>query len=143
MESQAAGWLQANRLRSPPAWTEIRAEVRELVPAQQRQTLHERLRQEPRGGAHLQSKQLHSLIDSLELLMPADLGGKGVDSTIGQSRHQRVHVLFQRGGWLGPALGQGRLQLMRRTDLNLDELLVDPDQHPYDKTAQPKQQSDG
>lgn len=27
---------------------------------------------------------------------------------------QRVEVRFQRGGWLGPRLGQGRLQLLRR-----------------------------
>ncbi len=31
-------------------------------------------------------------------------------------RQQRVQVRFQRGGWLGPVLGAGRLQWMRRVE---------------------------
>ena len=37
---------------------------------------------------------------------------------------QRVAVRFRRGGWLGPALGNTRLQLLRRPDLRLADLLL-------------------
>ncbi|MEB3262546.1 MAG: PAP/fibrillin family protein [Cyanobacteriota bacterium] len=35
---------------------------------------------------------------------------------ISAPRQQRVQVRFQRGGWLGPVLGAGRLQWMRRVE---------------------------
>ena len=42
-------------------------------------------------------------------------GGAGaLDSAAGQCPRQRVQVRFQQGGFLGPAVGQGRLQLLRR-----------------------------
>lgn len=43
-------------------------------------------------------------------------GAAAVDYPAGQQQRQRVQVRFQRGGWLGPAVGQGRLQLLRRVN---------------------------
>lgn len=230
---------------------EVSTEVSALSSAEQRQTLLALLRHEPRGGTHLQTEVLPSLIDALERSMPADLGATGalkllegvwelrwsssrqpylavgpwvenlqllapsqgramnllrlpgplaplaaiaveaaieveanreggpqrVDSAAGQKPHQRVRVRFQRGGWLGPVLGQGRLQLLRRvnqpfpawlditvlddalricrgnagtvfalirrTDLNLEELLLAPDQQPSNTTTHLNQESEG
>ena len=49
----------------------------------------------------------------------------------GSSPRQRVQVRFQRGGWLGPALGAGRLQLLRRVQQSftawLDITVLDHD----------------
>lgn len=55
------------------------------------------------------------------LRLPGPLGslaGIAVEATIavetaGPAPRQRVQVRFRRGGWLGPALGTGRLQLLR------------------------------
>jgi hypothetical protein len=102
----------------------------------------------------------------------AEPGGdpKGMDSGVGMNPRQRVQVRFQRGGWLGPAVGLGRLQLLRRVsqpvpawlditvlddalricrgnagtvfallrrpDLNLQELLLAPDQRSDATTTQ-------
>lgn len=54
---------------------------------------------------------------AMNLLLPAaplaPLGGIAVEARIAISSAQRVEVRFQRGGWLGPTLGQTRLQLLR------------------------------
>lgn len=54
---------------------------------------------------------------ALNLLLPAGplapFGGIAVEARIAISSAQRVEVRFQRGGWLGPRLGQTRLQLLR------------------------------
>jgi hypothetical protein len=53
----------------------------------------------------------------MNLLRPAgplgDLAGIAVQARIAVEGPQRVSVRFERGGWLGPKLGEGRLQLMR------------------------------
>lgn len=43
----------------------------------------------------------------------APLAGIAVEAAISVESSQRVEVRFQRGGWLGPPLGGGRLQLLR------------------------------
>jgi len=56
------------------------------------------------------------------LRLPGPLGplaGIAVEASIavessGSAPRQRVQVRFRRGGWLGPALGTGRLQLLRK-----------------------------
>ncbi|MEX1317186.1 MAG: PAP/fibrillin family protein [Synechococcaceae cyanobacterium] len=68
-------------------------------------------------------------IENLQLLAPsqgramnllrlpgplAPLAGIAVEAAISVTSGQRVQVRFQRGGWLGPRLGDTRLQLLRR-----------------------------
>lgn len=51
------------------------------------------------------------------LRLPGPLGpvaGIAVEAAIAVESSQRVQVRFQRGGWLGPRLGDTRLQLLRR-----------------------------
>ncbi len=51
------------------------------------------------------------------LRLPGPLGplaAIAVEASIAVVSPQRVQVRFQRGGWLGPSLGPGRLQLLRR-----------------------------
>jgi hypothetical protein len=43
----------------------------------------------------------------------APLAGIAVEAAISVENNQRVQVRFQRGGWLGPQVGSGRLQLLR------------------------------
>lgn len=43
----------------------------------------------------------------------APLAGIAVEAAIAVESSQRVQVRFQRGGWLGPQVGRGRLQLLR------------------------------
>lgn len=43
----------------------------------------------------------------------APLAGIAVEAAICVENNQRVQVRFQRGGWLGPQVGSGRLQLLR------------------------------
>ncbi len=67
-------------------------------------------------------------IENLQLLVPSQgralnllrlpgplgpLAGIAVEAAISVITSQRVQVRFQRGGWLGPRLGQQRLQLLR------------------------------
>lgn len=52
------------------------------------------------------------------LRLPGPLAAIAVEASIaveaaGPAPRQRVEVRFRRGGWLGPALGPGRLQLLR------------------------------
>jgi hypothetical protein len=57
----------------------------------------------------------------------------GIDPPAGQTpsgqRQQRISVRFQRGGWIGPQLGVGRLQLLRKVQQSfpawLDITLLD------------------
>jgi len=50
----------------------------------------------------------------LRLVGPlGELAGIAVQACIAVEGPQRVSVRFERGGWLGPAWGQGRLQLLR------------------------------
>jgi len=50
----------------------------------------------------------------LRLVGPlGELAGIAVQARIAVEGPQRVSVRFERGGWLGPAWGQGRLQLLR------------------------------
>ncbi len=43
----------------------------------------------------------------------APLAGIAVEAAIAVESSRRVQVRFQRGGWLGPQVGSGRLQLLR------------------------------
>jgi hypothetical protein len=67
-------------------------------------------------------------LENLQLLVPsqgrgmnllrlpgplAPLAGIAVEAAIAVESSQRVQVRFQRGGWLGPQVGSGRLQLLR------------------------------
>jgi hypothetical protein len=67
-------------------------------------------------------------VENLQLLVPsqgrgmnllrlpgplAPLAGIAVEAAIAVEGSQRVQVRFQRGGWLGPQVGSGRLQLLR------------------------------
>ena len=53
-------------------------------------------------------------MNALRLSAPwGDLAGIALQAEIAVEGEQRVNVLFKRGGWLGPAWGNGRLQLLR------------------------------
>ena len=56
----------------------------------------------------------------MNLLRPAgplaDLLGIAVQARIAVEGSQRVSVRFERGGWLGPPWGDGRLQLLRQVN---------------------------
>ncbi|MFM9102688.1 MAG: PAP/fibrillin family protein, partial [Cyanobium sp.] len=61
----------------------------------------------------------------------APLAGIAVEAAISVENNPRVEVRFQRGGWLGPPLGGGRLQLLRTVQQSfaawLDITVLDQD----------------
>ena len=71
----------------------------------------------------------------MNLLRPAgplaDLLGIAVQARIAVEGAQRVSVRFERGGWLGPPWGEGRLQLLREVSQGfpawLDITVLDQD----------------
>ena len=69
---------------------------------------------------------VEAAIEGPEPALPGERSG-GTPSRQGQ----RVHVRFQRGGWLGPTLGAGRLQWLRRVNQSfpawLDITVLDDD----------------
>jgi len=61
----------------------------------------------------------------------APLAGIAVQAAIAIDSRQRVTVRFERGGWLGPRFGAGRLQLLREVRQSfpawLDITVLDPE----------------